>query len=76
MAKKNSSYWFRAIRGSYLPSSLLGLCIYLLYVAYIVTLTYEWIIRGSDSWTLLTVVLPLIVLAALITQYIASKHSK
>ena len=76
MPKKNSSRWFRAIRGSYLPSSAMGLLVYLLYVAYILTLIYEWLIRSGDIWSMLTVVLPLVVLAAIVTQYVASKHSK
>ncbi len=73
---KNKSIWFRKIRGSYLPTSIIGLGIYLLYVLYIVVLTYDWLRLGYHVWPLLTSVIPLVVLAAIVTQCIASKHSK
>ena len=76
MAKKNTSIWFRKIRGSYLPVNFIGLAIYLLYLGYIVVLAYDWYRLGYHVWPLLTSVIPLVVLAAIVTQYIASRHSK
>ena len=76
MAKNRNKNWFIAVRGSYLPSSFMGMIIYLLYVAYVVALVIGWYINGHDYWTLLINVIPLSIGAMLITQYIASKHSK
>ncbi len=76
MAKNNASIWFRKIRGSYLPTSFVGLAIYLAYVAYVVAVAAEWFRRGYDYWSLLTVILPVIAVAVLVMQYIGSKHSK
>jgi len=76
MAKNNSSIWFRKVRGSYLPNSVIGLGVYLLYVAYIVVVGVEWYRLGHSGWVLLTTVVPVVVVAAFITQAIASKHSK
>ena len=76
MKKRKDKYWFVAIRGSYLPSSTTGMIIYLLYVIYIVALTVGWYLNGHDYWSLLIYVIPLSIGAMLITQYIASKHSK
>jgi hypothetical protein len=76
MAKNNSATWFRKIRGSYLPTSFTGLVIYLIYVAYVIAVAVEWFQKGYDYWTLLTVVLPVVAVAALIVQFIASKRSK
>ena len=73
---KNASIWFRKVRGSYLPSSFFGLVIYLIYVIYIVAVAGEWLRLGYHVWTLLTVTIPVIVVAALIVQFVASKHSK
>lgn len=76
MAKNNISIWFRKVRGSYLPASFIGLIIYLLYVAYIVAVGIEWYRIGHDYWTLLTAVIPVVVVAAVIVQVIASRRSK
>ena len=76
MAKNNTSIWFRKVRGSYLPSSFVGLVIYLIYVAYIIAVVVDWYYLGHSGWVFLTTVLPVVVVAALIVQYIASKHSK
>ncbi len=76
MAKNNSSIWFRKVRGSYLPTSFIGLVLYLAYVAYIVAVVVDWYYLGHSGWVLLTVVIPVVVVAAFIVQLIASKHSK
>jgi len=76
MAKNNTSIWFRKLRGSYLPNSFVGLVIYAIYVAYIVAVGIEWYRIGHDYWTLLTTVIPVVIVAAVIVQSIAAKHSK
>jgi hypothetical protein len=76
MAKSNTINWFRKVRGSYLPSSFVGLVIYLAYVAYIVAIGLEWYASGQGYWTLLTVVVPLVAFSTLVVQYIASRHAK
>lgn len=76
MKKNNNKNWFVAVRGSYLPSSTTGMIIYLLYVTYIVAIVVGWYRQGHDYWTLLINVIPLSVGSMLVTQYIASKHSK
>jgi len=76
MAKNNSAVWFRKVRESYLPISPMGLLVYLLYVGYIVTVVIAWYQIGHNTWTLLTTVIPVVVVAAVVTQLIASKHSK
>lgn len=77
MAKSHSQkQWFISVRSSYLPVSFTGLLIYFLYLAYLVALVADWLRDGHHVWYLLVDVVPLSVFAALITQYIASKHSK
>lgn len=76
MAKNNSRIWFRKVRGSYLPNSGMGLLIYLFYVAYLVALVVGWYAYNRTAWGLISAVIPLTVGAALVTQYIASKHSR
>ena len=73
---KKSSAWFRPIRGSYLPANNRGLLVYLTYVAYLVVLTVAWFTGGRTLWRLVAVVIPLMVAAAVLTQYVAAKHSK
>jgi multidrug efflux pump subunit AcrB len=68
--------WFIYVRRSYLPSSWQGLVIYMLYVVYVILLIVLWYQKGRQYWTLMTVIIPLIIGAAFITQYIASKNSK
>ncbi len=74
--KTKSNAWFRKVRSSYLPSSWQGMIIYLCYVVYIVAVPVTWYQRGHELWTLLAGVIPLLVLALFITQYVASKHAK
>jgi hypothetical protein len=76
MTKNNTSIWFRKVRGSYLPTSFIGLVIYLLYVTYIVAVGIEWYRIGHDSWALLTALLPCVVAATVIVHWVASWHSK
>jgi ABC-type transport system involved in cytochrome c biogenesis permease subunit len=71
-----SPAWFRPIRGSYLPTSNIGLLVYLVYVAYLVVLIVAWFNEGRTLWRLVAVVIPLMVAAAVLMQYIAAKHSK
>ncbi len=71
---KNSA-WFIKKRGSYLPANRRGLAMYLTYLAYIVALPVAWFMHGHDLWTLVVVVVPLWVVAAVLVQYIASKHA-
>lgn len=73
---KSKKAWFVKVRGSYLPSSLIGLVLYLAYAAYIVLLAVGWYVDGHRIWYLLVNVIPLMIGAALVTQYIASKHSR
>ena len=76
MSKNKNKIWFKKIRGSYLPSSTTGLVIYLSYTAYLIALITIWYLENSSVWNLIVFVIPLSVGAALLTQYIASKHSK
>lgn len=77
MAKtKSSQKWFIQVRASYLPASATGLLIYLLYLCYLVALLADWLRDGHHVWYLLVDVIPLSVGAAVLTQYIASKHSR
>jgi hypothetical protein len=76
MKKNKNKSWFVAVRGSYLPSSLTGMVIYLLYITYVVALIIGWYIEGHNYWDLLIFVIPLSIGAMLITQHIASKHTK
>lgn len=77
MKKHNSKQaWFKYIRGSYLPCSLAGLTIYLTYAVYMVSLSIVWYYEGHKLWSLLVSVIPLSVVAMLIVQYVASKHSR
>lgn len=75
MAKRKSP-WFRPVRGSYLPASPAGLVIYLAYAAYVVLVAAGWYVDGHRIWYLLVDVIPLTAAAALLTQFIASRHSK
>ncbi len=76
MSRKNKkSKWFIQVRGSYLPNGLIGTSIYLLYVTYLVILMFAWYKESFSLWSLVSFVIPLSVGSAIITQYIASKHS-
>lgn len=75
MFHKNKHQWFEKVRNSYLPKSWQGYLIYMSYVAYVVLLPIGWYRRGHAIWDLFTVVIPLWIAAALVTQYIASKRS-
>lgn len=77
MAKtKSSNAWFVRVRSSYLPANIAGLIIYFLYLAYLLALLADWLRDGHHIWYFLVDVVPLSVGAALVTQYIASKHAK
>jgi hypothetical protein len=76
MSKKTKKTWFVSTRKSYLPNSWQGLIIYLLYLAYIIWVPIAWYREGHNLWRLLSEVIPLVVGAALLTQYIASKSAK
>jgi hypothetical protein len=73
-AKKRAAFYKK--RGSYLPSSPKGFGIYCLYLAYIVALPIAWYQHGHELWTLLAIVIPLWAVAAVFTQYIASKNAR
>lgn len=73
---KNTSIWFRKVRGSYLPTSFIGLVIYFVYVAYIVAVVVDWYYLGHSGWIFLTTVIPVVVVAAFIVQTIAARHAK
>ena len=73
--KKNKA-WFRYVRKSYLPVTWQGLVIYFIYVAYSVAVPVVWYNNGHDLWRLLSTVIPLLALAALFTQFVASQNSK
>ena len=77
MAKADGDQaWFRKIRSSYLPTSSIGLLLYFTYFGYLLALMIDWIRDGHHIWYFLVDVVPLSVGAALVTQYIASKHAK
>lgn len=73
--KAKQKPWFKPVRDSYIPVSWEGLRIYLLYVLYIFALLINWFESGRDATALLTSVIPLMVAATILTQFIASKHS-
>lgn len=73
--KSKKGAWFYKIRGSYLPCSWQGLTIYFIYLVYVVALPIAWLWKGHDFWNLLVAVVPLWIGAALIAQYVASKHA-
>lgn len=75
-AKAKKQAWFKKIRGSYLPASQEGFCIYMTYLLYLVAVPTVWYNQGHDLWKLLTTVIPLCVGAALLTQFIASRNAK
>lgn len=75
MANANKA-WFVKRRGSYLPAAKIGYGLYLVYVAYAVLLLVGWYVDGHRIWYFLTDVIPFTVGAALVTQYVASKHAK
>ncbi|MFO0920475.1 MAG: hypothetical protein U0451_02275 [Candidatus Saccharimonadales bacterium] len=72
---KNKSKWFTKVRQSYLPKSAPGYAIHILYTLYLVALFIVWYRAGHGAWELVVYVIPLGVAAAVLTQYIASKHS-
>jgi hypothetical protein len=74
--KQKHTPWFRSVRGSYLPVGWQGLALYLLYVTYIVLVPLAWYLKGHSLWLLLTTVIPLLVAAAVVMQFIAGKHTK
>ena len=77
MAKtKSNKKWFISVRSSYLPASPIGLLIYFAYLAYLVALVADWLRDGHHVWYLLVNVIPLSIAAAVLTQYIAAKHSR
>jgi len=68
--------WFIKKRGSYLPNSFVGYALYLVYVVYLVALLVGWWVDGHRVWYFLTDVVPFTVGAALVMQFVASKHAK
>ncbi len=74
--KRKNKAWFKPVRRSYLPASWQGLVIYLIYVAYIVTVPIVWYQKGHYLWSLLFEVIPLVIAGELLTQFIASNNSK
>jgi len=76
MATRKKPDWFRPIRGSYLPANRQGLLVYLVYVAYLIVLLVAWLMAGHTLWRLATAVIPLMVAAAVLMQYIAGKHAR
>lgn len=75
MKKSHSQFWFKKVRGSYLPSSAAGRVIYFVYIVYLLALIISWFSEGYTAWSFITVVVPLSAAAAFLMQYIASKHS-
>lgn len=73
--KSTKNAWFIYRRKSYLPASWQGLVIYLIYAVYIISLAVLWYKRGHHLWILLSTVIPLIIGAAFVTQYVAFKNS-
>ena len=76
MVYTKNQKWFNPVRSSYLPASAIGFTIYFAYLIYLIALLIGWVIKGHHIWNFLVNVIPLSVGAAIITQYIASKHSK
>lgn len=78
MARKSKSKeaWFIAARGSYLPANGIGVAIHTAYVLYLGGLMTGWWLHNHDLWQLFTAVIPLSVAAAMLTQYIASRHAR
>lgn len=76
MTLNNRRAWFKPIRGSYLPASPIGLIIYTVYIGYTFGLLAGWYVDGHRIWYLLVQVIPLSVGAAILTQFIASRHSR
>lgn len=68
--------WFVKTRGSYLPKSWKGQFLYLIYVAYVVLVAAGWWVDGHRIWYLLTAVIPCAAGAAVLMQFIASRHAK
>jgi len=68
--------WFKKIRGSYLPASKIGLAVYIMYISYLIAVPVAWYRNGHYLWDLLIYVIPALVGAALLTQYIASRHAR
>ena len=75
-SKTKNQAWFRKIRGSYLPLSWQGLAIYFVYLTYVIALPVIWYKDGHHLRELLFSTIPLMVAAALLTQYVASKSTK
>jgi len=73
---KSNKNWFISVRSSYLPASAMGFLIYFMYLVYLMALVADWLRDGYHVWYLLVDVVPLSVAAAVLTQYIASKHSQ
>jgi membrane protein DedA with SNARE-associated domain len=74
-SKRKQIKWFRPVRKSYLPDSLMGMLLYTAYVLYMGLLVIVWFERSHEVWTLLTIIVPLLVAATVVMQYIASKNS-
>lgn len=74
--KPNNNAWFVRVRGSYLPANNAGLAIYSAYAAYVVAVFVSWLMAGHNYKAFLLFALPLVVAAALATQYIASRHTR
>lgn len=74
--RKYQSAWFVAVRGSYLPANAIGMAIHTVYVLYLGGLMAGWWLHNHDLWQLLTIVVPLSVAAAMLTQYVASRHAR
>lgn len=68
--------WFWKVRQSYLPASWQGLAIYLIYAFYLVVVNIIWYQGGHQPEDWLLKVLPIMVAAAFLTQFVASKNSK
>lgn len=72
----SATKWFYQVRGSYLPCSWQGRLIYLIYVIYLLAVLAAWYRLEHSLWTLLVQTIPVMIGAAILTQLIASKHSK
>jgi len=75
MKKPKNSKWFRHVRRSYVPVTWEGLCIYTIYALYVITIFVMWCEYGYGLWSLLVNVIPLVVGAMLLTQFVASKNA-